>query len=140
MNIVGFFFTKLHAHKDVSFKKGFTKDLAVDIVDLQEETLSFSSKGQAIKVPFKYQLKYNDPAAKKDNLVGEISLEGTITLMTSESEGKDILKSWKAKKLPPAVHEFIVNFILRKCTAKAIELEDSVNLPFHIPVPKASIK
>jgi len=30
--------------------------------------------------------------------------------------------------------------ILRKCTPKAIHLEDEVNLPFHTPMPKLKPK
>lgn len=139
MNIIGFSFTKLQAFKSPEFKKGFTKNFNVDIFDVEEEKVPFATKNSALRISFRYEVLYNDPESKKDPLVGETRLEGLVTLMMEDAEAKEFLKVWKGKKVPSTVQEFLVNFILRKCTAKAMELQDSVNLPSHIPIPRAKI-
>jgi hypothetical protein len=32
------------------------------------------------------------------------------------------------------------NIVLKKSTIKALELEDELNLPYHIPIPKVSLE
>jgi hypothetical protein len=139
MNIISFSFTKLHGHRSPSFNlKSVKRDFSIDISDIVEEKVPFSAKGSAVKASFKYEVAYND-AAKKDGSMGQVSIEGNVAIMMTDEESKEVLKSWKGKKLPVNIHEFIVNFILRKCSAKAMELQDAINLPSHIPIPRAKI-
>jgi hypothetical protein len=48
---------------------------------------------------------------------------------------KDFIKQWKQKKLPEEHRILIFNVILKKSNLKAMQLEDELNLPLHIPLP-----
>jgi hypothetical protein len=49
-------------------------------------------------------------------------------------------KLWKKKEMPNAMRLPIFNFILRKCTAKALTLQDELGLPTHIPLPRFDLE
>ena len=48
---------------------------------------------------------------------------------------KKIKKEWKKKKLPDAYRALIINVVLKKSNLKALELEDEMGLPLHLPLP-----
>ena len=50
---------------------------------------------------------------------------------------KEIVKKWKKDNILTEDLGFSVyNFILAKCSVKALELESEVGLPLHIRLPK----
>ena len=49
---------------------------------------------------------------------------------------KVLKKDWKKKKFNHPVKLPLFNFIMEKCNLKALQLEEEVSLPFHIPMPK----
>ena len=48
---------------------------------------------------------------------------------------REVLKGWKDKENLEEFRMFMFNVILRKSNIKALELEDELNLPPHIPLP-----
>ena len=69
-----------------------------------------------------------------------IELKGEIGLLPEPDELKEILKSWKKKQIADKFKTPLFNFIMSKCNIKALGLEDELNLPLHIPMPKLSPK
>ena len=59
--------------------------------------------------------------------------------MDKEIEG--LIKSWKKdKKLPDEVNLQVINSVLRKCTIKALDLSEELQLPPPIALPFAARK
>jgi len=48
---------------------------------------------------------------------------------------KEVLKGWKDKETTDDFRIFLFNIILRKSNIKALQLEDELALPPHIPLP-----
>ena len=129
MKVLGFNFDKLNAEKIKARPENLKISTNIDIAeikDLKNEVLK--TKEDLIQVSFSYTVKY-DPGFV------EINLKGNILLSLDEKLAKDVLKEWKKKKMPESFRVSLFNIILRKATVKALELEDELNLPLHMPLP-----
>lgn len=129
MRILGFNFSKLSVERlkgkqgEISINSNVDID---DITEINEDILKGQEK--PIQIDFIYLVKYEPEIAK-------IDLKGTIILSLDEQQAKDVLKDWKKKKLSDEFRALVFNIILRKATIKALELEDEMNLPPHMPMP-----
>ena len=129
MKVLGFNFDKLNAEKIKARPENLKISTNIDITeikDLKNEVLK--TKEDIIQVGFSYTIKY-DPG------FAEINLKGNILLSLDEKLARDVLKEWKKKKMPEGFKVSLFNIILRKATVKALELEDELNLPLHMPLP-----
>lgn len=159
MQVVAFGFNTIKAAKDPDFQRG-TISTHIDFTDIKKETISLL-KEEALKLFFKFSILYQLPekaekfekeekeaAEKKEKKEkkksekeaepssgAEISFEGEIVLSVSKEESEQIMKSWEDKKLPPQFNLFIFNLILKRCSVRALQLEDELNLPSHMPMP-----
>ena len=129
MRILGFNFSKISVER-LKGKKG---EISVnsnvdieDIIEIKEDILK--SQEKPIQIDFVYTVKYEPELAVVD-------LKGTIILSLDEEQAKEVLKEWKKKKLPDDFRTLVFNIILRKATIRALELEDEMNLPTHMPMP-----
>jgi hypothetical protein len=138
MKTIGFTLTKILAQK-VNKKANLKPSTSIEFTDLTKDQASFLKEGEIIKINFKYSIVYEDES-KKENPEPDISFEGEIILSVTKDESKEILKDWKKKKLPLSLNVSLFNLILKKCTPKAISLEDEINLPIHIPMPRLQPK
>ena len=92
------------------------------------------SNDRVLNIKFTFGLDYSETK------LGQIEIKGKIIIMPKKDELENILKSWKDKQLPEAFKLFIFNFILAKCNIKALQLEDELNLPPHVQLPKLTPK
>ena len=129
MRVIGFNFTKTSVEKlneeaaDVKIKT------SMDILGVKEIKSSLlKTKEEILEVEFEYIVDYTPGFAKAE-------IKGRLLLSADPKITKEILKQWKKKKMPPEVRANIMNVILRKSTLKALEMEDELNLPLHIPMP-----
>lgn len=138
MKIVGFNFTKISSWRSPDFKRT-PISTNIEFKDIEKEKLEILTDQEALKVLFNFSIVYQDKEAKKEeDKQGEVSFEGFLVLVATKEEAKDIQKNWKKKKLSPALQIPLYNFILKKCTPKAVFLEDELNLPSHMPIPQVS--
>lgn len=134
MKAIGLNFTKISAEKfegkvsgiDVDIK--FTDFEKKDIKILDEETLA---------VNFSFVVNYTK---EKEESIAKINFVGTILLSVTKEESKEVLKEWKKKEVNSGVKAFLINLIIKRCTIKALDLEDQLGLPPHLPFPKAQAK
>jgi len=98
-----------------------------DIIKLNPGILK--TKEEILGVKFNYIIDYQENIAK-------IELAGKILLALEPKQAKEVLKQWDDKKVPDEFRITLFNFIFRKANIKAIQLEDEMNLPIHIPLPK----
>jgi hypothetical protein len=136
MRIIGFNLTKISAEKTTEkiVKKPST---SIEFIDMKEDKTDILKEGKIIKITFKYSVLYGEQENSKE---GEVVCHGDIILSVTKDESKEITKDWKKKKLPTPMNIILFNFILRRCTPKAIFLEDEVALPIHTPMPKLQQK
>lgn len=66
--------------------------------------------------------------------VGKIEIDGSVLY---QQDQKELLKCWKTeKKLPKDLEIPIMNAILTKCSVRAVDSAEHVNLPPPIPLLK----
>jgi len=126
---VGFNFTKILSEK----KEGKIDELKIenkldikDIVKVKSDLLA--SKDILLNFEFFYELDYKPSFAK-------VSLEGNFVLAVEQKLAKKILKDWQSKKIEGSIKVSLFNIILKKCNLKALQLEESLGIPFHFRLP-----
>ena len=128
MQIIGFNLTKILVEREEKIEGKLEVKQNIDISDVSKEKIPFS-EGDAIRIKFNFTVTYDPDFAK-------LNLEGYLILMVDKNEIKKFLKSWKNKKLPDESKVSLFNFIMGKCNIKALNLEDELNLPLHVPMPR----
>ncbi len=138
MRLIGFDFTKISAEKSDKLNEKYVTNTNMDITDIKEEDLRLVENQKVIKIAFKFEVIYNSKD-NKDKKFGELNFEGDLVFSAGEKEVKELLDNWKKKEKQAISPEFKVplfNMIMRKCTPKALDLEDALGLPFHFPFPQ----
>ncbi len=129
MNFLGFNLNSIFAEKKSENNSDVKVESKLDIEDINKIKIqNLSETKDFIKVDFLFEVFYKPDFAK-------ISLKGDLLFSLEEDLSKKVLKEWKKKKIPEEFKNFLFNIILKKATIKAIELEDFLNLPSHIPLP-----
>lgn len=129
MRILGFNFSKISVERLKGKQGEVSINSNIDLENIEEINENIlKSQEKPIQIDFIYLVKYEPDLAK-------IDLKGTIILSLDEQQAKDVLKDWKKKKLSDEFRTLVFNIILRKATIKALELEDEMNLPTHMPMP-----
>lgn len=141
MQIIGFNLTKMSAEKSPE-KHSSRPSIGIEFTNLEKEKVEILKEGEAIKLSFKHSIIYEDAekkdSEKKKESNGSVIFEGIIILSVTKEESKEINKSWKKQQLPSNMNLALFNFILRRCTPKAVALQDEIGLPISVPIPKIS--
>ena len=128
MKIVGFNLHKITVERKEKIEGELKIDQNIDIKEIAKEDISIS-KDEALKIKFAFSVNYSNDFAK-------LEFEGYLITLPEKEELKQILKEWKDKKIPPEIRMPLFNFIMSKCNIKALNLEDEMGLPLHIPMPR----
>ncbi len=139
MQIIGFNYTKISSQKSEDFTAGKAPTMNLEFLDITEEKSTPFADKKAIIVKFQYVLDYVRTEKKKEVSQADITIEGNIILAADKTEVDKILKEWKKKKLDNRFKIFIFNFILKKCSVKAIIFQEEIGLPHHIPMPQLNV-
>ncbi|MBX4196500.1 hypothetical protein KW805_02850 [Candidatus Pacearchaeota archaeon] len=136
MQIIGFNFTKIVATKEGSFSAASLKTnptINVEFTSIEKDKLDLLKDNEIVRVSFKFSVAYGESRDKPD---AEILMEGFIVLSLDKNQSKDILKNWKKKMVAPPLQMNLSNIVLKRCTIKALVLEEELNLPTHIRLPQ----
>jgi hypothetical protein len=133
MQLIGFNLKKIKAEKSPNYKRS-SINTNIEFTDVIKEKVDLLKEATAIKISFIFSVVYSD-AEDKETVLGEISFEGEIVFSADKEETKDITKAWKKKTIPENLKIPLFNFILKRCSTKALTLEEHLNLPSHIPFP-----
>jgi hypothetical protein len=128
MKIIGFHINKISAERKSPIKGKLEVKSNIDIKDIVKEEVNISNK-PGLKFDFEFIINYEPKVA-------EVTITGSVLAIDDKDESKEILKEWKKKKFTHEVKLHLFNFILDKCNLKAMQLEDELSLPTHIPLPK----
>jgi len=129
MQVIGFNFDKIHAEKKKHQKGKIEVSSNIAIKSVEEEKLEAIKDKPVIKFDFEFFVTYKPDFA-------DIRLNGTVMLLMEKDEAREVLKKWKDKKISQEVQLPLFNLILTKSNLKALQLEEELNLPTHVPLPR----
>ncbi|HRZ85831.1 MAG TPA: hypothetical protein P5277_03560 [Candidatus Paceibacterota bacterium] len=130
MKLVGFNFSKISGEKYKDIDNSLKVNVNVQIKDIKQSPTSFFKKGEILD--FKYDFKINyEPDFANIHQSGNLLL-----LIEDESEIKQILKDWKTKNVSENLRTFLMNLVISKCNLKALQIEEDLSLPSHMPSPQ----
>jgi len=132
--IVGFNFKKINIERKKKLIQGMKVKYDLDIKEVYEQNIQVSmNKTKTLGFDFEFKVSYNPDVA-------DLQIEGTVMYMLPEEEAKKVIDSWnKDKKMTKNVSIPIINVILDKCNIKALELEQDLALPTHLPMPSVNM-
>ncbi len=134
MKIIGFNFTKINVEKFSQKAKDLKVNTKIDVSDIDSVNSDiFKGDEGILGVKFTHIINYDPDFAK-------IEFAGSVIVSLNSKKAKEVLKQWKDKTMPDDFKVFIFNFILRKSSLKALQLEEEVNLPLHIKFPQLGLK
>lgn len=129
MKIVGFSFRKISVEKLSDSFKDLKIGTNIDILEINKINVDFlNNKEDVIGIKFKYFINYEPNLAK-------IELEGDVLVSIEPNLAKETLKQWKDKTILEEIRVPLFNVILRKSNIKALQFQDEMNIPLHIPFP-----
>jgi len=129
MKFVGFNFKKINIEKKSDSFKGLKLNTKIDISSIDDVKSDFlKGDEKIIKITFSYNINYDPDIAK-------ITLEGNLLLALDKKDAKIVVDSWKNKKMSEEFRIDLFNLILRKSNVRALELEEEMSLPLHLPFP-----
>lgn len=127
---MGFNFDKISIERFLDNIVDMKISTNIDVSDITKlDSGILKTKEELLSVKFNYTIDYQDNIAK-------IELTGRILLVLEPKQAKEVLKQWNDKKISDEFRIPLFNLIFRKANIKAIQLEDEMNLPIHIPLPK----
>jgi len=133
MRLLSFNLSKISAERFPSSAGDLKIVPNVKIEEIKGVKAELKSKEELIGVKFSYIVSYDPDYAK-------LEFSGEILASVEQKIAKEILKNWKDKKLEGNFKIFLFNIILRRANLKALELEDELGLPLHIPLPSVGEK
>lgn len=129
MRIIGFNFTKIKIERLKDTTEELKIKTEIDIPELKElKSSPLNTKEEVIEIKFLYRILYEPGFAI-------VELEGKLLMALEPKTAKEVVKQWKKKKMPEDFRVLLFNAILKKSVLKALELEDELNLPLHMPMP-----
>jgi hypothetical protein len=103
---------------------------------LEKEKSELLKGKDLLKLSFTFSVLYGSDEKEKKEVNGKVEIDGVLMLSPEEKEAKEMTKSWKKHEVPK---EYIVpfyNYILKRSSVRALQLEDDIGLPPHIPFPQ----
>ena len=128
MKIIGFNISKILIEKKEKIEGKIEINQNIDIKEISKDNIPITEE-EVLKIDFSFLINYS-------NNLGKLEFEGNLILVPEKVQLKDILKNWKDKKIDDDIRIPLFNFIMSKCNIKALSLEDELNLPYHIPMPR----
>jgi hypothetical protein len=144
MQLIGFNLKKISAEKSPKFKTG-TMNTNIEFTDVDKQKIDLLKEAEAVKISFLFTVSYteaekekteNDEKKQQLEKFGELVFDGDMMLSSTKDEADEIINTWKKKQIPDQFRIPLINYILKKCSTKALSLEDDLNLPLHIPFPQ----
>lgn len=129
MKLIGFNFTKIGVEKSKERVDSVKFNTKIDILSIDSlKSDLFKTKEELLKIDFVYSVIYDPDFAK-------LELAGNIILSVEPKIAREVLNGWKDKKTSEDFRISMFNVILRRANIKALQLEEDVGLPPHIPLP-----
>ena len=133
MRIAGFNFKKISVEKTGEKAEDLKINTKVEVPKIEFLQQEFvKTKDDLIQIDFEYIVSYEPNFAK-------IELIGSVIVALDPESAKEAVEHWKDKEMSEDLRLNLFNIILRKSNIKALELEEEMNLPLHIPFPPLKV-
>ncbi len=129
MQLIGFNFTKISSERKKAPEGKLEIKSNININSIASEKIEMIKDKDVLKFSFEFKIDYTPEIAS-------LLFEGFILSIVEKDKMKDILKKWKSKKISDEVRLPLFNTILTKCNLKALQLEEELGLPTHVPMPR----
>lgn len=129
IKLAGFKYTKINVERNEENKGELKITPNINIQSIDK--FKSDSKQDILQINFQFRIDYSS--------LGKIELEGRMLLATDSKTLKDALDGWKNKNLDNDINLIILNVIMQKASVKALELEEEMNLPPHIQLPRLQL-
>ncbi len=134
MRFAGLNFSKINIEKKENMTKDIKVDTKINVSDIKKtDVKDIQIKEDFIVAKFSYNIDYKPDFAK-------IIFEGDVLFTMNSKESKKILDEWKKNKIEKDFQFLLFNIIIRKSNLKALQLEEDLNIPLHIPFPSIQKK
>ena len=135
MKLIGLSFDKISAEKIGEKLEGVKVDSNIEIIDIKKADFDIlKDKEEMLDIKFRQTIQYNPDYAK-------LEFKGIMLVSLDYKEAKELLKNWqKNKKVPDEFQLTFLNIIIHKSAPKAMQLEEDLGIPFHIPLPRSARK
>lgn len=129
MKLLGFKFNKINIEKFTNEAKELKINTNIDISEINKiQTEVFKTNEELLGIKFNYTINYEPNFAK-------LEFSGNLLISVDSKVNKEVLKKWKDKQIPDDFRIPLFNLIMRKSSIKALEFEEEMDLPYHIPMP-----
>jgi hypothetical protein len=131
MNVIGFGLDKIEAKKIKPLDGNLKISTNIQIKEIKEEKVALLKDDFILRFDFEFIINYTPEIAN-------LKFNGFLVVSAEKELGKKIIKEWKNKKMGEDLKIELLNFIISKISIKALQIEDDLDLPYHIPFPKVS--
>jgi hypothetical protein len=129
IKLVGFKYTKINVERNEENKGELKITPNINIRSIDK--LKSESKQEILEIKFDFKIDYSS--------LGNVELSGKMLLSADSKTVKDALEGWKNKKLDSNINVIILNVIMQKASIKALQLEEEMNLPPHVQLPRLQL-
>lgn len=130
IKLLNFKYNKVFVERNDDFKGELKITPNINIKNIEKHKIE-SSKQETLKIEFGFNVDYD--------LMGKIELEGKMHLLAEPSIIKEAIDGWKDKKLSDSINLLILNVIMQKASVKALGLEEEMNFPPHVQLPRLQL-
>jgi hypothetical protein len=130
IKLLNFKYTKISVERNEDSDGELKITPNINIKNIEKYRLE-TSKQDALKVDFGFKIDYSS--------LGKVDLEGRYILLVDLKTFKEAIDGWKDKKIPDEVNMIFLNIIMQKASLKALELEEEMNFPPHIQLPRLQL-
>ncbi len=129
MRLIGFSFQKISIERNQRQPENIKFNTKIDVTSIEPAKSDvLKTREELLNINFVYSILYEPDFAK-------IELAGNILLSVEPKIAREVVKGWKNKETSEEFRIILFNLILKKSNIKALQLEDELNLPPHIPLP-----
>jgi hypothetical protein len=133
MKVIGFGLKKISAEKKDLIKDKLEINTDIQIVKIYETKIELLKETTPLEFDFDLNIKYNPNIAS-------IAITGFVVISVDKKEAKEILKKWEKKEIEDNLRLEILNFVIAKTNLKALQIEEDLDIPYHMPFPRVSKK
>lgn len=132
MKIVGFSYKKISVEKNKDIDQPVKVNTNINIREIKKSGLDVFKEGDIFDFEYEFKIDYGP----EPNFATVLFIGNILILIEDGDLAKKILKEWKSKLVPENVRIPLMNVVFAKCNLKAMQLEEDLGLPFHIPPPQ----
>ncbi len=130
MKLLGLNYKKISVEKLKDNAENINISSSINVSEINKyKTDLFKTKEDLLEIKFNYSVNYAPEVAK-------LEITGSMIISVEPKVARNVLNKWKDKELDEDFKLSLFNLIIRKTSIISLELEDEVNIPYHIPLPR----